>query len=551
MSQLTVGEAWTLEGVNRLQLVGGKTGLSREIQYVTVVEIPESIMWKGKEFLITTFSNVKDDVDTQINLMEEACKKNCAALAILSHPQGAYSAVIHPSLIASADRLGLPLFMIPNKVPYIDIITPIYQEIVNRQYSALKYALDLDTEMTGAILAGKNLHDLCKILSEFLTTLVLIVDRWGSPRALASPNDAATLDVFLEQCRADRLQISDYIGVANRIWSDKTHEKTAFVRHPIRAGGYKYGEIIIQCQKAELSRYEAVALDKASTILALYMEREQAIEEARLRIQRDVLDDLLSGTSREHLKSKFSSFGWPVEGIRSILLVKTNATSDFAKESAYLQKANSDDSFKIVRHILAGHSPSHIAIRRGDSIVIISHFSSSISIEEAKRLSVQLARSLIRDLEKWQWRVRIGIGNPYADIQKLYESYQEAEIALSIGQMICPEEKAIHADNVIGHYYLSKALTEEESDIIINTFVRELIEYDREHSSELLKTLETYYSYGCRVSQTASTLCIHRNTLKYRLDKIKEILGFDPMVDPYRLNVQMALALYRIKNKYS
>ncbi len=45
--------------------------------------------------------------------------------------------------------------------------------------------------------------------------------------------------------------------------------------------------------------------------------------------------------------------------------------------------------------------------------------------------------------------------------------------------------------------------------------------------SETLATLETYFSLDCNVSETAKRLFIHRNTLIYRLDKIKQEIGYD------------------------
>ena len=54
-----------------------------------------------------------------------------------------------------------------------------------------------------------------------------------------------------------------------------------------------------------------------------------------------------------------------------------------------------------------------------------------------------------------------------------------------------------------------------------------LREHDLSHGSELVETLYAYMQNGCSTARTALLLCLHKNTLLYRLGRIKEICGND------------------------
>ncbi|GGH68923.1 hypothetical protein GCM10008014_51850 [Paenibacillus silvae] len=67
--------------------------------------------------------------------------------------------------------------------------------------------------------------------------------------------------------------------------------------------------------------------------------------------------------------------------------------------------------------------------------------------------------------------------------------------------------------------------------------------------SETLATLEIFFSLDCNVSETAKRLFIHRNTLIYRLDKIKQEIGYDVRNFKSAIIVQLLLLMYKVTKK--
>ena len=71
----------------------------------------------------------------------------------------------------------------------------------------------------------------------------------------------------------------------------------------------------------------------------------------------------------------------------------------------------------------------------------------------------------------------------------------------------------------------------------------EVVRYDLEHGTELVTTLRTWVGADYNVSEAAQRLYVHTNTLKYRLKRIRAVLGGDPSRGDLRLQVELALKM--------
>jgi len=71
-----------------------------------------------------------------------------------------------------------------------------------------------------------------------------------------------------------------------------------------------------------------------------------------------------------------------------------------------------------------------------------------------------------------------------------------------------------------------------------------LLDYDKRHRSDLLATLAQYFDSGCNIDQAAAVLSIHRSTLKYRLKRVRELLGQDLNDGSTRLDLHLATRVW-------
>lgn len=121
-------------------------------------------------------------------------------------------------------------------------------------------------------------------------------------------------------------------------------------------------------------------------------------------------------------------------------------------------------------------------------------------------------------------KISVGISTIVSTIQELARAYREARVALEVGKVFDTEKNIISYDNLgIGRliYQLPTTLCE----LFLNeVFKKESISV---LDSETIYTIQKFFENNLNVSETSRKLFVHRNTLVYRLDKIKKLTGLD------------------------
>ena len=73
-----------------------------------------------------------------------------------------------------------------------------------------------------------------------------------------------------------------------------------------------------------------------------------------------------------------------------------------------------------------------------------------------------------------------------------------------------------------------------------------LIDYDKENKTNYTEILEVFFENECHLANTADVLFFHKNTLKYKLAKIREILGYDITTNENRMNIMLAFRIRKL-----
>ena len=130
----------------------------------------------------------------------------------------------------------------------------------------------------------------------------------------------------------------------------------------------------------------------------------------------------------------------------------------------------------------------------------------------------------IKDLEKFYFNAIIGIGTCVTGIKELAHSFKEAQVALEVGKVFDTEKTIISYEN-LGIARLIYQLPTTLCDMFLKeVFKRGSIE---SLDQETLFTIQKFFENNLNVSETSRKLFVHRNTLVYRLEKIKKLTGLD------------------------
>ena len=174
-----------------------------------------------------------------------------------------------------------------------------------------------------------------------------------------------------------------------------------------------------------------------------------------------------------------------------------------------------------VQSIFPDRQTSFVLSMGETDIVLIHQLSDTAGAPELEKIALQLEEGLRVNGESV---AVIGIGTIAAHLRDLAKSYKEAQMAIEVGKVFDTEKVVINYENLgIGRliYQLPTTLCEM---FLQEVFKKNPIDaLDR----ETLFTINKFFENNLVLSETARKLFVHRNTLVYRLEKIKKLTGLD------------------------
>lgn len=135
---------------------------------------------------------------------------------------------------------------------------------------------------------------------------------------------------------------------------------------------------------------------------------------------------------------------------------------------------------------------------------------------------------LIDSLRKKGFDARVGIGSSQIHWLNLKISYQEASDALFLGERMESTSNILHIEDLLLERTLN-SIDDLMKKNIINSFLGATQNLDSKYWNEMEKTLGALFDSNLNVSEAAKKLFLHRNSLTYRLNKITEQTGLDPL----------------------
>ena len=154
-------------------------------------------------------------------------------------------------------------------------------------------------------------------------------------------------------------------------------------------------------------------------------------------------------------------------------------------------------------------------------IAVVKQISGATTSEELEKMAASIEDTLKNEL---RIKTVIGIGTIADHLRELADSYKEAQTAIEVGKVFDTEKSIMHYENLgIGRliYQLPTTLCE--------IFLSEVFKKNSIDSldQETLFTINKFFENNLNVSETSRKLFVHRNTLVYRLEKIKKLTGLD------------------------
>ena len=177
------------------------------------------------------------------------------------------------------------------------------------------------------------------------------------------------------------------------------------------------------------------------------------------------------------------------------------------------------------------------------TLVILWPAESAADVEGARQLVMDLQKEAVKRSGTARARVRAGIGGYHPGLRGISGSYLEAQQALEVGRKLRPDAVVHRHDEVIPQLVLAQNPRLAERFVLHN--LGPLLDVKTRNREQLLETLQAYVATGS-VKDAAGALNLHRHTVLYRLDKLRELLGADLDSPARLLRLQLAMDLRKL-----
>lgn len=161
-----------------------------------------------------------------------------------------------------------------------------------------------------------------------------------------------------------------------------------------------------------------------------------------------------------------------------------------------------------------------ISVNEND-IVLVKQIQEGTGGKDLMKIAQQIEESVNSELKQ---KVVIGIGTVAEHVRDLARAFKEAQMAIDVGKVFDTERSIINYDNLgIGRLIYQLPVT------LCEVFLQEVFKKNPIDAldQETLFTINKFFENNLNVSETARKLFVHRNTLVYRLEKIKKLTGLD------------------------
>ncbi|RME10199.1 MAG: hypothetical protein D6802_09990, partial [Ardenticatenia bacterium] len=262
----------------------------------------------------------------------------------------------------------------------------------------------------------------------------------------------------------------------------------------------------------------------AATALSLELSKLRAISAVQHAIHADILDAITAREDPDIIRARARGLGYEIDGAHLVILAATPTETQW------------DLWARRIRDLAARHNWNALTINRPDRLAIL------LGAENAARF-VGLNEWLDACRAAWNGQpLTLAVSEIRQGLEGLRDALTQAEDTLALGVRLFGHGQTFRY-SAMGLYRLFRHLdgNPELLEFYAQT-IAPLVAYDREHNTDLLHTLETVLAHRGNMSRAAATLHLHRNSLAYRLQRIKEITHLDPLdpEDAFRFH----LALY-------
>lgn len=499
-----------------LSVINKKADLSKEVLTIEQTEVPDISAYIGSNsFVITTAMYYKDDQKELSYLIEELHQKNCSALGI---KLGRFIHKLDQEVIDTANELGFPLILIPMDKTLGEIYQSLLLLIWNDKNIEILEANNIKRRLFELILNGASFDRVLSNIWKDIKKSILVLDSFVKPIAKHNISkemlDITSKYIIKNKEIINKLKQKNEVEILNynlSIYNIKT------------ISGMVYYVIFLSENKQEVSEY---IMAEIILVIELLLNRNLYIIFKDISLKNLYFNQIVNKEINLSASSSFYLDIFNHSVLSSYNLILASFTQFLGQEFNEVRYMKKEEYYIIIYNFLK----EELKMRYSNNIILFPNINKWQYILFVKG-SCDKLENFIEEfsvLVKRYFKENLSfiIGEKVFSLDVLPFAYKELdEKYMFLKDKKENKQKAIIKDSSVNVFDIIKNIPINQSKFVCREILKDLAYPKDELSMELRNTLKTYLESNANILETAKKLYLHRNTIRYRIKKIENILG--------------------------
>lgn len=518
--------------------------LDYPIKSVEITETPDIEHYITEDcFLLSTAMVYKNQQTELISLIDSLIRAKAVGLGI---KVGRFLGTLDAAVIHYAEEVGFPLILIPDQYSLGSLLHQILDIVWGTRHEELSFALDIQKRFSDLLIQDASNKVIIEQFSQMVKTPVILLNPyWRILTHSIHFNDSNN--------RADyyAYQIYDHVKHTDKqsgsfLIQDVNRKDIHISLIPIKVHENFPHYLIILNPEHIPYPISNFAIEQASMVLSYILFKNERVADSKYAQEADFYKELIDYSAQNHHKEPDrlmnAKFGYIQSNYYQVVHVYESSLLKLSKLTPYGEELLLMTS-RWLRHNIKQYF--------SDGLVFYFEQSKEIMLMiQAKPDNLNESLTKIRsDIAKYlPLNIVFSVGNAYPNLGQISQSHSQAHLVYE-ERKAQQEVTPIMAYENKGVFHLFNNLEYNDVRFFCQTALKDLAYPEEASLIELRKTLHVYLNSQCEIARTAGTLFVHRNTVKYRIQRIEEILGLTVNTPENSLNLRLALELSEEEQK--
>lgn len=515
------------------------------INSVEITETPDVEKYIPKNVLILSTGMVfKDDQEKLIPFIQSLIRAEAIGLGI---KVGRFLDKVDPKIIAYANEVNFPLVLIPDQYPLGSLLHQIMNLVLKTEREEIDFALDIQKSFSNLLVQDASNDLLVSELSRMIKTPIILLNPFRQIIAYSRhfKNHRDRAEYYVKSIFHERKNTNQ--NYSSFIIEDGNKKKTHLSLLEIRVHTYFPHYLIFVDPEQVPFPTSVFAIEQAALVFQFNLYKNQKVDESLYANEAHFFSDLID----QPLQDSYNEINW-YKLSRNYGYIQTDfyqvihvSNKEMLREHNNTRTLKMNEklflSYTWLRENIHHYFEHAVVIWRAENQEIILILQEQPSDLSQKLLTISEELDHLIDSP-----LLFNVGYPVQKSEQIEQSYAQAKLTYSERQNKEIQDPIIFYQDR-GIYQLFNNLDQNSLVYYCKSVLKDLAYPEEEAMLDLRTTLDVYLKNQSEITQTANELFIHRNTVKYRINRCEEILGVKVDSPEESLNIRLALELSSIE----